>query len=88
MIESDDETSDLVVSTLAEIAALDLQLTELMDLSYVKDVEGIKIDPGAGVARLQNQGRRKIRVISDALDLKPMADYYSPPATHAASRWI
>jgi hypothetical protein len=88
VVESDADTTALLVQTLTEVAAIDAQITELMDLSYVSDVEGIKINPGAGIMRLRMQGMTKIRIISDALDLKPMGNYYSPPSTIASSRWV
>lgn len=87
VIESDADTTALVVSTLAEIATIETAIAGMMSFTHAKSVEGININPSAGIRLLRQQGRIKIGVIANALDLKPRGDYFSPVRTVSSTYW-
>lgn len=89
VVGGDEDSAELVLSVIAEIEAIETKITALHELAHIRDAEDITLRPGSGVYLLRAEGRRKIRIISDVLGLKPLGDYFSAPKVESElSGWL
>ena len=77
---ADNSTEVAVRGFLANLAALEAQIAQLWESMLASKIETIEIDPARGLFALYADARRLVGHISDALDVRPVRDVFSPPA--------
>lgn len=87
-VGEDPEASAIILSALDQVANLDTQIDDIVELAFVNTADAFKLEVRQGIRALEERGRQKIRVISDVLGLEPMGDYYSAPRTQSSRKFI
>jgi len=81
-INPDSSAELLIIGYLTELAALDLQIQEVLTAPEAFKVNELTIDPARGLAILCKRGRQLIGRLFNAMNYSPRCDVFGSPVLY------
>lgn len=87
-VGEDAETKAIIIAALSDIDSIDSQIDELNELGFVEKADDFGLNVAKGTKGFEKRGRQKIAIISSALGLQPLFDYYASARTLSSTEFI